>query len=80
MSESPVPLKLRVVAACVVGAVAAYRLLFHPLIESAFSLNERASSIRHRVNILVVLVLSYWAFARYYERRAGHELSLQRRW
>jgi len=73
-------LKLCLAAACLVGSIAAYRLLLHPLIESAFSLGEHASSIVRRVNIFVAVVLSYWAFVRYYERRAVQELSLPWRW
>lgn len=72
-------LKLCIGAACLVGAIAAYRFL-HPLIESAFSLGEHASSIVRRVNIFVAVILSYWAFVRYYERRAAQELSLPWRW
>lgn len=73
-------LKLCVAAACLVAAIATYRFLLHPLIESAFSLGEHASSIVRRANIFVTVVLSYWAFVRYYERRAAQELSLQWRW
>jgi uncharacterized protein len=73
-------LKICVAAACLVAAIATYRFLLHPLIESAFSLGGHASSIVRRANIFVVVVLSYWAFVRYYERRAAQELSLQWRW
>jgi uncharacterized protein len=73
-------LKLCVGAACMVAAIAAYRLLLHPLIASAFSLGEHASSIVRRVSIFVVAVLSYWAFVRFYERRAAQELALRWRW
>jgi len=73
-------LKLCVAAACLVVAIAAYRLLLHPLIESAFSLGEHASSIVRRVNLFAAVVLSYWAFVRCYERRAARELSLPWRW
>jgi uncharacterized protein len=73
-------LKLCVAAACLVGAIALYRLLLHPWIESAFSLSEHASSMVRRVNIFAAVVLSYWAFVRYYERRAARELSLRWRW
>jgi len=73
-------LKLCVAAACLIAAVAAYRFLLHPLIESAFSLGEQASSIVRRANIFAVVVLSYWAFVRFYERRAARELSLRWRW
>jgi uncharacterized protein len=73
-------LKLCVAAACIVAAIAAYRFLLHPLIESAFSLGEHTSSIVRRVNIFAAGVLSYWAFVRFYERRAAQELSLRWRW
>lgn len=73
-------LKLCVAAACLVAAIAAYRFLLHPLIESAFSLGEHPSSIVRRANIFGAVVLSYWAFVRYYERRAAQELSLHWRW
>jgi len=73
-------LKLCVAAACLVAAIVAYRFLLDPLIESVFSLGEHASSIVRRVNIFVVVVLSYWAFVHYYERRAVQELSLRWRW
>lgn len=72
--------KLCVAATCLVAAIAAYRFLLHPLIESAFSLGEHASSIVRRVSIFVVVVLTYWAFVRFYERRAARELSLRWRW
>ena len=73
-------LKLCVAAACLVGAIAGYRLLVHPLIESAFSLGEHASSIVRRVSIFAAVVVSYWAFVRYYEQRAAQELMLRWRW
>jgi hypothetical protein len=50
------------------------------LIESAFSLSEHSSSIVRRVNLFVAAALSYWAFVRYYERRAVQELYFRWRW
>src|SRR5262245_24925910 len=73
-------LKLAVGAACLVGAIAAYRFLLHPWIASALSLGEHASSLVRRAGILVVVTFSYWAFVRCYERRAVHELALRWRW
>ena len=73
-------LKLFVAAVCMVAAIATYRFLLHPLIASAFSLGEHASSLVRRTNLFVILVLSYWAFVRFYERRAAQELSLPWRW
>jgi uncharacterized protein len=73
-------LKLCIAAACMVAAIAAYRFLLHPLIESVFSLGEHASSIVRRTNIFIVAVLSYWGFVHFYERRPAQELSLRWRW
>lgn len=73
-------LKLCVAAAGMVAAIATYRFLLHPLIASAFSLDEHASSLLRRANIFAVAVLSYWAFVRFYERRAAQELALRWRW
>lgn len=73
-------LKILIAAACLVASVAAYRFLLHPLIESAFSLSEHASSIVRRVNLFLAVVLSYWAFVRFYERRPARELALRWQW
>jgi membrane protease YdiL (CAAX protease family) len=73
-------LKLFVAAVCVIGAIAVYRFLLDPLITSAFSLGEHASSIVRRANIFLAVVLSYWAFVRYYERRKVDELLPRLRW
>jgi hypothetical protein len=72
--------KLSVAAICMFAAVAAYRFLLHPLLESAFALGEQASSTLRRVNLFATAVLSYWAFVHYWERRAVQELSLRWRW
>jgi uncharacterized protein len=73
-------LKILIAAVCLIASVAAYRFLLHPLIESAFSLGEQTSSIVRRVNLFFTVVLSYWAFVRFYERRTAQELSLQWKW
>jgi len=73
-------LKLCVAAVCVIGAIAVYRFLLDPLIASAFSLGEHASSMVRRVNIFLAVVLSYWAFVRYYEKRKAEELSPRWLW
>ena len=73
-------LRLCIAAACLIAAIATYRFVLHPWIESACSLGESASSIVRRANLFVAVVLSYWAFVRFYERRAVQELSLQWRW
>jgi membrane protease YdiL (CAAX protease family) len=73
-------LKLCVAAGCLVGAIAAYRLLVHPMIESVFSLSKDVSSIVRRVDIFAIVVLSYWGFVHYYERRAARELAPRWGW
>lgn len=73
-------LELGVAAACLVGAIAAYRLLLHPLIESALSLTEHSSSLVRRVNLFAAVVLSYGLFVRFYEKRRARELALQWLW
>jgi len=73
-------LRLGVAAAFLIGAIAAYRLLVHPLIVATLSLDEWSSSIVRRASILAAAVLSYGAFVRYYERRKAQELALRWRW
>ncbi|HEX3131775.1 MAG TPA: CPBP family glutamic-type intramembrane protease [Thermoanaerobaculia bacterium] len=73
-------LKIGIAAVCVIAAIAAYRFLLHPMIESVFSLGAQASSIVRRVNLFLAAVLSYWGFVRFYERRAAQELALRWRW
>lgn len=72
--------KLCIAAACLVGAIAAYRLLVHPLLEHAFSLGKDASSVVRRIGILSVVVVSYWGFVHFYERRVARELVPRWKW
>ena len=73
-------LKLILAAGCLVGAIAAYRLLLHPALEHGLSLGKDASSVVRRVGILASMVLSYWGFVRFYERRTPQELSIRWKW
>lgn len=73
-------LKLALGVACVAGAMALYRFLLHPQVASALSLGSEASSMVRRTGLFLVLVLSYWGFVRFYERRAATELRLPMRW
>jgi membrane protease YdiL (CAAX protease family) len=73
-------LKLIVASLCLVGAIAAYRLLVHPAIERALSLNPDTSSIVRRIGIFAVMILSYAGFVRFYERRAPRELAIRPLW
>lgn len=73
-------LKLVIAAACLVGAIAAYRLLVHPALEGVFSLGKDVSSIVRRIGILAAIVLSYWGFVHFYERRVPQDLALRWKW
>jgi membrane protease YdiL (CAAX protease family) len=73
-------LKLIIAAACLVGAIAAYRLLVHPALESGLSLGKDVSSAVRRVGILAAMVFSYWGFVHFYERRVPQELALRWKW
>jgi membrane protease YdiL (CAAX protease family) len=73
-------LKLIVALACVVGAIAVYKLLVHPALESALRLSKETSSIVRRIDIFAVLVLSYWGFVHFYERRPARELAFKWWW
>ena len=73
-------LKLVIAAACLVGAIAAYKVLLHPLIGSASSLDESSLAIVRRVSFLLAVVLAYWAFVRFYERRPVRELAPRGEW
>ena len=73
-------LKLIIASACLVGAIAAYRLLLHPAIERALSLNPDTSSIVRRIGIFAMMTLSYAGFVRFYERRAPRELAIRPLW
>jgi len=73
-------LKLCLAAACLVAAIAAYRLLVHPVLESALSLSSATSSVVRRIGILAAAVLSYGGFVRLAERRALPELGIRWGW
>jgi membrane protease YdiL (CAAX protease family) len=61
--------------AAVLGAMFAFRQGALPLIESALGLDAAAVSAVRRVGLLCAALLAYWAFVRFYERRAAAELS-----
>ncbi|MEO8504373.1 MAG: CPBP family intramembrane glutamic endopeptidase [Acidobacteriota bacterium] len=73
-------LQLFVGAACVVGAVALVKFAIHPWIARTLSLEQGASGAVRRWGIFVAVVLSYWAFVRYYERRPVSELAPRAKW
>ncbi|HET8947047.1 MAG TPA: CPBP family intramembrane glutamic endopeptidase, partial [Candidatus Polarisedimenticolia bacterium] len=73
-------LKLSLGAACLVGALIVCRLLIGPGAPLASFLGVAVSSILRRAAIFAALVFSYWAFVRFYERRAAVELAPRWKW
>ena len=73
-------LELVLASACLVGSIAAYKRLVHPAIATLFSLGADASSLVRRFGLLAVIVLSYWGFVHFYERRAAQELAFRWDW
>jgi membrane protease YdiL (CAAX protease family) len=73
-------LKLCLAAVCIVGAIAAGRLIIAPLIGAVFRLGPHALSLVRRTSIFIATVLAYWTFTRYYERREPKELALRFWW
>lgn len=67
-------LKLLVAALAVIGSMHAFRLLILPGIQSVFGLSESATSIVRRTGIFLTLLLAYWAYVRWFEKRAATEL------
>ncbi|HUK63142.1 MAG TPA: hypothetical protein VLV15_07415, partial [Dongiaceae bacterium] len=73
-------LELVLASACLVGSIAAYKRLVHPMIATLFSQGADASSLVRRFGLLAVIVLSYWGFVHFYERRAARELAFRWNW
>ena len=73
-------LGIAIAGALLVSAIAAYRFLVHPLIESALRLDPDVSSLLRRIDIFLIAVLAYWGFVRFFERRAASELKPRWRW
>lgn len=73
-------LKLGLAAIGIVGAIAAGRSIIAPAIGIAFRLDPHALSLVRRASIFIAMVLAYWTFVRYYERREPKELALRFWW
>jgi hypothetical protein len=56
-------LRIAIAGVLLVGALAAYRFLAHPVIEPVLGLAKETSSLLRRVDIFVIVVLVYWGFA-----------------
>ncbi|QSX36412.1 CPBP family intramembrane glutamic endopeptidase [Shewanella sedimentimangrovi] len=68
-------LKLLVAAVIMVGVVGLFRWGLLPLTQWALALDEATISTVRRVGILLSVVLAYWVYVRFYEKRAMPEMS-----
>lgn len=73
-------LALVVGVTAIVGALLAFKWLVFPAAQLVLRLNEPSGAIAGRLGSLVVLVLAYWAFVRFYENRSAKELSFEPGW
>lgn len=69
-------LKLLLAFAAIAGAVQSFRLLLLPAIQSVFHPGDSVASLIRRAGIFVSLVLAYWAYVRFFEKRKAKELHL----
>jgi membrane protease YdiL (CAAX protease family) len=67
-------LRLLIALAAIVGAVQLFRLLLLPAIQSVFHPGDAVTSLLRRTGIFLCVVLAYWAYVRFIERRAVGEL------
>jgi len=73
-------LKLIVAAACFVGAIAAFKLIVYRALAAMFTWDPVTSSVVRPVGIFLAMVLSYWGFVHFYERRTARELAPRLGW
>ncbi|HEY5851830.1 MAG TPA: CPBP family intramembrane glutamic endopeptidase [Lysobacter sp.] len=67
-------LKIALALAAVVGSMTLYRLALLPALVALFHPAEAATGVLRRVGILMFALLGYWAYVRFYEKRAASEL------
>jgi uncharacterized protein len=60
--------------AAIVGSVQVFRLLLLPSIQSLFHLDDSATSLLRRTGIFLCVFTAYWAYVKFYEKRAATEL------
>ncbi|MBU1620947.1 MAG: CPBP family intramembrane metalloprotease [Gammaproteobacteria bacterium] len=68
--------KLLVATAAIVIAIALFRWLLLPAVQWLFQFGEQTIAIIRRAGIFVSVVLAYWAYVRFYERRQANELRI----
>jgi membrane protease YdiL (CAAX protease family) len=69
-----VGVRLVLAFAAILGAVELFRLLLLPEIQSAFLLDDSATSLLRRAGILLFALAAYWAYVRLIEKRRVDEL------
>jgi uncharacterized protein len=62
--------------AAIVGSVQVFRLLLLPGIQSLFNLDESATSVLRRMGIFLCVLMAYWGYVKFYEKRAVTELHI----
>jgi uncharacterized protein len=67
---------LLVASVAVAGSVLLVRFLLIPGIESVFEPGVSMTSLLRRTGIFLFVLLAYWTYVRYYERRAANELRI----
>jgi CAAX protease family protein len=67
-------LRLLVAFAAIVGCVGLFRMLLLPIITTVFDTGESATGIVRRTGIFLFLLLGYWLYVHFYEKRKATEL------
>lgn len=68
--------KLLVATTALVITIALFRWSLLPAVQWLFQLDEHTIAIIRRTGIFVSVVLAYWAYVRFYERRQANELRI----
>lgn len=69
-------IKLLIATSALVAAVAVFRWVLLPGIQSVFQVSDSAVISLRRVGIFCCVVLTYWAYVRFYEKRHALELRI----
>lgn len=67
-------LKLSIALGAIFASVQAFRLLLLPGMQSFFHLDDSATSMLRRTGIVLSVLMAYWAYVKFYEKRAVTEL------
>ncbi len=67
-------LKLFIALAAIVVSVQFFRLLLLPGLQSLFQLDDSATSMLRRTGVFLCVLMAYWGYVKFYEKRAATEL------